>query len=486
VRGFARQSTSRSGGALRGGASPAVLAFDGDMRFGSCGLRRRAFVPLLACAALAGIACGEAPSASEPPNLLLVVLDTFRADRLGVAGYPLPTTPNLDALARRGVVFRNAYAPATWTKPSMASLFTSVYPTEHGIQDYPAGGAGPLVARGLHESFETVAESLRDAGYTTAAIANQVHLKRQLGFAQGFEHWRESRGKDARWVNRQGQAMLDGELLPRQAPYFLWLHYMDTHFPYNSTSRSMRGRFGRRALAAPPPRSRPAFLAWEAAGVSREDAAALAARYDEEVAELDAWLGNLFAGLERRGLLASTVVVVTADHGEGFGEHGRFQHGFEPYEEVAKVPLVVVAPEPYGFPPGFRDTPVSLVDLAPTFVELAGRPPVPAHRGRSLVGLLRGVEAPERTAFVQSETVHALRRGHLKLWLADGRTLRLFDLAADPGERRDLATTDCEGACRELAVLLQSRLRSLTLPPHVDATALDAEDRAALEALGYL
>jgi len=448
--------------------------------------RHHALASALLAAALAAVGWGgEAPPA-PPPNLLLVVLDTFRADRLGVAGYPLPTTPNLDALARRGVVFRNAYAPATWTMPSMASLFTSVYPSEHGIQDYPAGGPGPLVARRLHESFETVAESLRAAGYATAAIANQVHLKHGLGFAQGFDHWRHSRGRESHWVNRQGLATLDEKLRGRDAPYFLWLHYMDPHFPYNKSLRSTRGRFGSTRLAEPPPRARAAFLAWEARGVAESDAKALAAAYDQEISLLDARLGELFAALAEREQLDSTVVVVTADHGEGFGEHGRFQHGYEPYEEVARVPLLVVAPASLGFPAGFRDTPVSLVDLAPTFVELAGRQPVPAHRGRSLLGLLRGEEEPERAVLLQTETIHALRRGDLKLWLTNDGRVRLYDLATDPLERRDLAAAGCEGACRQLAAQLQARRRALALPPHVDPSELDAEDRAALEALGYL
>lgn len=448
-------------------------------------MRAAAWASLAIGACLAVGACRAAESNPTPPNLLLIVLDAFRADRLGVVGYALPTTPQLDALARRGVVFRNAYSPATWTKPAMASLFTSVYPPEHGVQDYPADGPGPLVALGLHESFETLAESLRGTGYATAAVANQVHLKRELGFAQGFDRWKQVRGRKAPWVNRRGLDLVD-ELAGGDAPYFLWMHYMDVHFPYNNASRQTRGRFGPTTLASHPPHARPAFLAWEARGVSAADAAALAARYDEEVSYLDAWLGNLFAALDRRGLFDSTVVVVTADHGEGFNEHGRFQHGYEPYEEVARVPLVVVAPPRFGFPAGFRDTPVSLLDLAPTLLELGGGRPVAAHRGRSLAGILRGREEPDRAVFLQNESAHAVRQGDLKLWLEGDRAVRLYDLAADPAERNDLAAAGCERRCRELLALLQRHRRELALPPHVDPTVLDAEDRAALQALGYL
>lgn len=462
-----------------------MLGFVSRMICGSTWKRAAAWASLSIGVGLAVGACRAAAPAEAPPNLLLIVLDAFRADRLGIVGYPLPTTPQLDRLAQRGVVFRHAYAPATWTKPAMASLFTSVYPAEHGVQDYPADGPGPLIALGLHESFETLAESLRDTGYATAAVANQVHLKRSLGFAQGFDRWRQVRGRKAPWVNEQGLRLID-ELVGGEAPFFLWMQYLDVHFPYNNFSQQTRGLFGSTTLTSHPPHDRRAFLAWEARGVSDADAAALAARYDEEVSYLDAWLGNLFAALDRRGLFDSTVVVVTADHGEGFNEHRRFQHGYEPYEEVARVPLIVVAPPRLGFPVGFRDTPASLLDLAPTLVELGGGEPVAAHRGRSLVGILRGREEPDRAVFLQSETAQAVRQGDLKLWLEGDRSVRLYDLAADPAERNDLAAAACERRCRELLALLQRHRREMALPPHVDPTELDAEDRAALQALGYL
>jgi len=424
-------------------------------------------------------------AAARRPNVLLLVLDAFRADRLGVVGYPLPTTPRLDALAARGVVFRHAYSPATWTKPAMASLFTSVYPSEHGVQDFPGAAPGALVSLRLHESFETVAESLQASGYVTGAIANQVHLKRRLGFAQGFELWRHTRGLDGARVNELGLEMVD-QLAARGQPFFLWLHYLDVHSPYDRTLLSTRGRFGPTAMSRPPPRARSAFAEWTANDVSPQDSAALAARYDEEVSYLDDTLGRLFDALAGRGLLDSTAIVVTADHGEGFNEHGRFHHGYEPYDEVAKVPLVVVGPPRLGWRPGFRDTPVSLLDLAPTLVALAGGEPIAAHRGESLLALLRGREAPGREVFLQTETVRALRRGALKLWLEQDRAPRLFDLAADPAEAADLAAGGCDPRCRELVARARAIERSLALPPHVEPETLDAEDRAALEALGYL
>jgi arylsulfatase A-like enzyme len=437
----------------------------------------------LGCWSIGG--CRQSAGADFRPNVVLLVLDTFRADRLGVTGYPLPTTPHLDALARHAVVFRNAYSPATWTKPAMASLFASVWPSEHGVLNDRLAREKPLLTRRFHDSFETVAETLQAGGYSTGAVANQALLKKQTGFAQGFEGWHWSRGKSAHWVNERGLALID-VMRARPQPFFAWLHYMDVHSPYTKSLPATAGSFGATALAELVPQQRSDFLALERNGVSEDDARALGALYDQEVSYLDDALGRLFDELAARRLLESTVLVITADHGEGFAEHGRLHHGFEPYDEVAKVPLIVVGPERLAWKPGIRTSPVSLVDIAPTFLDLAGLPPVAAHRGRSLLAILEGEEELEHEIFLQTDTVLAMRSAAHKVWIDADHSSRLYDLGADPAESIDLAAAGCEERCRRLTARLEKFRLALAPPPHVELDQLNDDDRAALTALGYL
>lgn len=414
-----------------------------------------------------------------------MVVDALRADRLGAAGYELPTTPNLDALAAQGVLFESAYSPSTWTKPAMASLFVSRYPSEHGLMDYPPTGPGPLVARRLNESFTTLAEALRSRGYTTGAVVNQVHLRSGSGFEQGFDHYSAFRGRDANRVAGRAVRLVE-QMQEKDSPVFTWIHFLDVHAPYSRQIEATAGRFGPTRYSRSMPMDRAAFLEWEAAGPSPEVARHLSAGYDEEISFLDDALGAMLRQFESRGWLDDAVVVVTSDHGEGFGEHGRFQHGFAPYEEVARVPLLIRAPERFAFPAGRRSGVVSLLDLAPTLLDLAGAGPLPGQRGRSLVRRLAGGELPERP--VAAQTVHgsAWIDGRHKLVVLPDRRVELYDLETDPGERRDLAADGCEGLCRRLVAEYRTWQKGLDLPPHIEGSELSDEDRAELEALGYL
>jgi len=435
---------------------------------------------LLVVATLA--ACGPAP---KPPDIYLVVLDALRADRLGAAGYALPTTPTLDALAANGVRFETVYSASTWTKPAMASLFVSRYPLEHGLMDYPASGPGRLVARKLDESFTTLAEALRGRGYDTGAVVNQVHLRSGSGFEQGFDRYASFRGRDANRVAGRAVQMVEKQQ-ETEAPVFTWIHFLDVHAPYTRKLKSTTGAFGPSDLSRRMPMDRGAFLEWEAAGPSGGEARSLSAAYDEEISFLDAALGEMFRQFGERGWLDDAVVVVTADHGEGFGEHGRFQHGFAPYEEVARVPLIVSAPERFDFPAGVRSGVVSLLDVAPTLLDLAGAPPEASYRGVSLVPALRGRTPPERPQLVQTIYGSAWVSGGRKLLVLPERRLELYDLRADPAETRDLAADGCEGPCRKMLADLRAWEKGLELPPHVTDEELTDEDRAELEALGYL
>ncbi|HSM15017.1 MAG TPA: sulfatase [Thermoanaerobaculia bacterium] len=441
---------------------------------------------LAATLAASGAGCAPGGSADVPParhSVLLIVVDALRADRIGAAGYPLPTTPHLDQLAAEGVLFRNAYAPSTWTKPSMTSLFTSLYPSEHGMASLGRVRERDFATGRLPRSTETVAERFQAGGWSTFALVNQVHLQRKLGFAQGFDRYAWRRGLNAFGLNRIARDWLEGR---DERPYFAWVHYLDPHWPYDSRLADEAGRFGSTVLDDPPPSRLEAVDAWVERGLDADQLAALSARYDQEVALVDAAIGELLADFERSGQRDSAWVVVTADHGEGFLEHGRLKHSYAPYEEVARVPLIIAPPAGLELPRGERSTPVSLVDLAPTLLDLAGAEPFESARGESLRPILEGREDPGRPVFLQTGEAWGIRAASSKLLAFRDGSLELYDLDADPGETVNLAAEGCDGTCEELHRQLRRFRAGLLVAGETEEEALDEADLEELRALGYL
>jgi arylsulfatase A-like enzyme len=310
---------------------------------------RWASSPLLLCLGLllAPFATACSPSASPAPrNVLLIVADTLRADRLGSYGSARGLTPFLDELSARGTVFANAYAPSSWTCPSVASLFTSRYPSQHRVSSFESKMAGEEV---------TLAEKLTPLRYATAGFSANNRLTRKLGYAQGFEIWQFYVGAfvppyrkapvRAGFLRQQTLRWLDAHWNPSVGrPVFLYLQYMDTHTPYDPP-QPFRRRFQRPdPKSALETRANEKLLAAALSEVSLDEVDVLRSLYDGEVAYLDAELRQLFAELRGRGFLDDAIVVVTSDHGEEFREHGRILHGFALYEESIRVPLILVAP----------------------------------------------------------------------------------------------------------------------------------------------
>jgi len=426
------------------------------------------FLPTLAASAV--MSCAGADR--EPPRgLLLITLDTVRADRLGTFGYGRDTSPRLDAFAREAVVFERAQAPTSWTLASLASLLTSQQLSSTGIRDFRSK---------LDPAFTTLAELLDRAGFATAVVGTHVVFQAKYGLLQGFDEvddelvladFTEShRAITSERVSDKGIAWLEARA-GSDEPWFLWLHYFDPHIPYLPHGDLTR-RFG---------------------GEGSD-------RYDGEIAYVDAQIGRVLDAVDR---LApdDAVVVLTADHGEEFGDHGAREHGHTLYQELLHVPLVVRAP---GFAPRRVPDRVHLVDVLPTLVELldlAGAPAPADLAGVSLVPALRGHELAQR-AFLGELRLRArnaadcLIRGRWKLIVerdpdepdgAGGRAL-LFDLERDPRETRDLAGRH-PALVRELAAELEARLASartageaLRAGGRVD---LSREEEQLLEALGY-
>jgi len=419
-------------------------------------MRRGAVALLLALlGAPAGIAAAVAPPSARP-NLVLITLDTTRADRLGAYGYAAARTPHLDALARRGTRFARCDTAAPVTLPAHATLLTGLYPPRHGVRD---NGTFTLAA-----AADTLTERLRAAGYDTAAVVSAIVLARRHGLDQGFRRYDDDLGAGYALGTEVAERTADaatvaalaalGEL---RSPFFLWVHYYDPHQEYR-----------------PPTR-----FAASGAGPDR--------LYDGEIAFVDEQIGTLLAELP-----ASTVVAVVGDHGEMLGEHGEASHGLLLYEAARRVPLLLAGP---GVPAGAVETCLArTADVAPTLARLAGVELAAGLDGRSLLPL--GAEGGcGRLAYSESFLPYFAYKWYPLRALSDGRALYLqapkpslyrLDLAG--GEQRDLAAEE-PGLLRLWSERLGRLLAAAgeTLGAAVQPGAeLSAEQRRQLASLGYL
>jgi arylsulfatase A-like enzyme/Tfp pilus assembly protein PilF len=416
----------------------------------------------LAAGALLALRHRPAPATSRPGlDVLLVTLDTTRADRLGCYGYAPGKTHHLDRLAAEGTRFETVVATAPITLPSHSSIFTGLYPFEHGVRNN-----GNFY---LAERFETLATRLKARGYRTGAFVSSFILDRRYGLDRGFDTYDDHmEGEYTQVVTLQAERRgdrtalalgrwIDERAKEKDAPFFAWLHLYDPHEPY-----------------APPRPFRDLYP---------KDP------YEGEIAFVDAIVASVLDRLRGAGRLDRTLVVVAGDHGESLGEHGETTHSMFLYEGAVRVPLVFWRP---GLVPSGRQVtdPVRLVDVAPTILDLLGAPPLPAPHARSLVPLLEGrsggspLPAYSETLlpkfYMNWAPLRSLRDGRYKL--IDAPRPELYDLATDPGESHNLY-----GERPQTAAALRDGLGRLAAAG--DAMSLQTLDREAMEklaALGYI
>jgi arylsulfatase A-like enzyme len=456
------------------------------------GNRSRPHRRAAALLALALAACGRAQTRLEDLNVLVLLVDTLGAEHVGyVSGGDC--TPNLDRLAREGAAFRRAYAPAPWTQPSLASLYTGQMPSRHGVQ---------RLFDQLAPAHDTLAERMEARGFETAGVTSNELAGARYGFAQGFRHYDESPvgGHDAITSHRVTDAAIRWLAARRgEKPFFLFVHYFDPHYAFQHHAAHDRTSGYRGWL-------RPGMDVWELLDarerLAPDDVAYLVGLYREEVAYTDAHVGRLLEHLRSSGLERSTLVVLLADHGEEFMRHGWIGHTRTLYDELLHVPLVVRLPGRIA--PRVIDEPVSLLDVLPTLMALSEQPDRDAGwEGVSLApALFEGAalaadrellaevsfapgpkDAPkfaEKTAFKT-----ALLRGPLKLvhdLLAD--RFALFDRGADPEELRDLwgARPEQDALRERLLAWERERPAGREGAPLVPTD----EEAARLRALGYL
>jgi arylsulfatase A-like enzyme len=408
--------------------------------------------------------------------VLLITLDTTRADHLSVYGHRRHTSPRIDALATEATLYLNARSTSSWTLPAHASMFTGKFPTSHGARYDPEGpldldaaidDRSKIRARGVSPHEETLARRLSEAGYATAGFAGGPWLLRVFGLAEGFEHWDDDgilnvRGRPAADLLRAVIAWLDAREAAADArPFFLFVNFFDPHFPYD----------------APAPYTRE-YLP-DRVELDKLDRVQWDALYDAEIRYADEHVGLLLDSLRERGVYDDTLVIVTADHGEMLGEHGAWGHNGILFEPLVRVPLVVKPPGPARA--RVEERPIQLHALYPMVLAAAGVEHPAADDGAEPV--LAEVWHPPHPGIGEWKV---LWEGSLKYMDHSDGDDRLYDLAEDPRERLNLVG-DRPGDAQRLRERLAQVIASLPPPlPSGEALPIDAETRETLERLGYL
>jgi len=434
------------------------------------------------------------PLGAARPSVVLISLDTLRADRVGCYGYARDTTPNLDAFARDAVRFDHVASPFPFTLTAHASLFTGLDPAAHGAT---ADGAQVHERQPMFAGVPTLATAFRAAGWRTVAVVDDcLWLHPAYGLARGFELWRVVRGDLASKARALDELLrdLNGE------PCFLFLHCFDVHsdfrqLPYDRAPEDAgvfsgwyRGPFDGSDPDDGTLSASRLLRHWNdsRAPVPDEVVRLVSDLYDEGVRSTDRVLGGVLARLDRAGFRDRAAVAITADHGEEFREHGRFLHDSQLFEESVRVPLLLRWP-------GARHagavvaTPAALADVASTLAALA-QVPFHAAQGRSLLGLVGEESAEEAPVFLGARAgEEGVRLGRYKL-LRHGGECRLFDLDEDPAERVDVAARRPE-IVRSLSALLDARAEenraAAAAGVRGGAVLLSEDDRRRIEAIGY-
>lgn len=455
--------------------------------------------------------CTRRP-APKKPNILFVLIDALRADRLGCYGSSDKLCPTLDAIAVQGLIFERAIAQSPWTQPSMASLFCSRYPGVHRVIDYK--NAFEAVHRGqptvtiLSNAFVTLAEKLHKSGYATAAFVANPFVIPDFGFAQGFDHFDSSFADNTTSGEVVNQAAIDWlNKHDRQKPFFCFLHYMDVHGPYNAGPEfldplldKVEAKPNKRMLSADefkrlgylrqlPPvhtnRSRHDYL--------NKCQEYWAARYDAGVRQMDFHLSKLKASLLQMGLWDDLYVIVTADHGESLAEHGFWDHGYTVFHPELHIPLLLRRPgvlRPARRIPGA----VRLIDLMPTLIGQLRLERLKGLQGRSLVETIRGKRSRTPVpAFAEAVKMgpeqKAAYMGNWKLIVKKTDPLpRLYNLADDPMEMADLSTLNRDKAAQLTNILHQQNEINAQLASQIstETVPLTPEQQERLRSLGYL
>ena len=477
-------------------------------------LHAKILLILLLCTLIAaGCSRKENPSESTPekqadpkPNVIIILVDTLRQDYVGAYGANNPT-PVFDMLASQGAMFTRAYASSSWTVPSIASIFTGLYPQRHGLHEGMAIHVKVFQQQKMPDQYQTLAELFKGAGYTTFCVTTNAHIAKQYGYDQGFDHFQMFTFQDGEVLEskvEQWKGLLDKAA--KTTGYFLFLHWLDPHHPYVPRDPYMAqirpdylDKIGRTLDDIGPEKLR-------LMGYFRdypEQFEVLKDVYNSEVLWTDASVGRMLKILPDLG---KSMVVFTSDHGEAFNEHDSMLHGYDLYQETVHVPLILIYPDKRG-EGRIIDTPVSLVDLPPTLLAFAGIKPPEEYQGIDLTALINGGTIPERPLFfhldknkeyrwkgVIDEGMKYLQRypsneeiakATLEGKKAPTRSF-LFDLDSDSGEKRNLSGKRSTEASRLKSILEEEMGKPVLVEPEKVEDKVQDDLKELFRSHGYL
>ncbi len=463
-------------------SSPTLKRFCDSVRY-------QILFPLLSVLLLTGLlghfGCGDAPR-SAGPDIVLITLDTTRADRLGCYGYHRETSPNIDRFAAHATRYDKAFAPSSWTLPSHASLFTGKFTASHGARFDPDGPLqlveairtedprwGLYRARGLSRDETTLAQILKEAGYATGAVVGGPWMKRVFGLDRGFDHYDDSgitsvEGRRAREVSDAAIGWLQEH---RREKLFLFVNYYDPHAPYDPPAG-----YSEKFVPTDPGEAAALGLA----GVQR-------AAYDAEILYMDYHLGRLLKTLKASKRFEGALIILTADHGELLGEHGTFGHGKSLYHPELRIPLIVKQPGPDNAQASVPE-PVQLVDVFSLVLEKIGISPPEGIQGESPGTVTHPIiaELYPLPALTGREGWRAIIEWPYKYLWNDRGNHALVNLEKDPEETRNLLAREPQISAR-LASALAAYIQGLPAPGETGpAQEVDAETQEALKSLGYI
>ncbi|MFQ5708457.1 MAG: sulfatase-like hydrolase/transferase [bacterium] len=437
-------------------------------------------------------------SKEEPFNIIVILIDALRADHLGCYGYSRQTSPNIDELAKAGVIFKQAISQSTFTKSSIASLFTGKYPYHHQVYwGNKQDSKNNITSDVLSEDEMTLAEALLHQKYITSAWVNNVHLKSHMGFSQGFTIYSDREGS-IEWINKKFLRWL--EYIGIKYKTFTYLHFLDLHDPYNPKAPydTLYGKYSDFY-------SQVNFKEWGAylnkirekqISLEDKDVKQLISYYDGLITYIDNQLGRLFAELKKKGVYDRSMIIFTADHGDAFMEHGFISHSFVPYDELLKVPLIIKFPRSLYAGKVIEDQ-VRLIDLKPTIMQFLNVKLAQKVDGHSLLTFLdqkygndtKG-EFPQyavsEIAVKGGYPIISVRTGDFKYIHFQNKKDEFYNLRADPLEREN--SIDVEKQRLEPFKVLTGRIvaaRALAKTKK-KKISLDEETVKKLKALGYI
>jgi arylsulfatase A-like enzyme len=423
----------------------------------------------------------ETPKTPERPNILLIVIDTLRADSLSCYGYDRQTSPFLDELAAEGVRFDSAYAPSSWTVPSVASMLTSTHVNQHGLGKRFRGSDGVTSWAVVPTDVPNLAQSLREGGYRTFGLVANLNLPAERGFGRGFDRYSCIGSVDVGPVRRALPSWLP-EIEGTEEPWFFWLHLFDPHGAYDGRAPWLdqfdpEWEQARHMNGMPPPR-----FSLNAKKFSEREVAVAKACYDSEIRAADELIREVF---EQLPAADAAFVLVTSDHGEEFLEHGGALHGRSLFNEQIRVPFIVRTPDRRAAGTVVTEA-VSLVDVLPTLLGAAGIEPPPGAVG---LNLMRpdGAHVPEgREVFAELRAFRAVISARWKLIATMGRADqdKLFDLRSDPGEQQDLAAADAGRMESKRELVARYEQEGRQAPP--EQIKIDRHTLEKLKGLGYI